>query len=131
MPGAFRRVSDPCFGAIRGRPSPVFQSFYRIATYVTDLCCSAPSACRICDISPAHDSEGRLSSIRPKTKNKRSANYLKGNRIMKNRFVSNYRAWRKYRETYNELMRLSSRDLADLGINRAQIPVIARQSASL
>ena len=50
---------------------------------------------------------------------------------MKNRFVSNYRAWRKYRETYNELMRLSSRDLADLGINRAEIPVIARQSASL
>ena len=49
---------------------------------------------------------------------------------MSNRIVSTYRAWRKYRETYNELMRLSSRDLADLGINRAEIPTIARQSAS-
>jgi uncharacterized protein YjiS (DUF1127 family) len=48
---------------------------------------------------------------------------------MSNRLVSTYRAWRKYRETYNELMRLSSRDLADLGIHRAEIPTIARQSA--
>ena len=49
---------------------------------------------------------------------------------MNNRLVSTYRAWRKYRETYNELMRLSSRDLADLGINRAEIPTIARQSTA-
>jgi uncharacterized protein YjiS (DUF1127 family) len=49
---------------------------------------------------------------------------------MSNRLVSTYRAWRRYRETYNELMRLSSRDLADLGINRTEIPAIARQSAS-
>jgi uncharacterized protein YjiS (DUF1127 family) len=48
---------------------------------------------------------------------------------MSNRLVSTYRSWRKYRETYNELMRLSSRDLADLGINRTEIPEIARQSA--
>jgi uncharacterized protein YjiS (DUF1127 family) len=49
---------------------------------------------------------------------------------MSNRLVSTYRSWRKYRETYNELMRLSSRDLADLGINRTEIPTIARQSAA-
>ena len=49
---------------------------------------------------------------------------------MSNKLVSTYKAWRKYRETYNELMRLSSRDLADLGINRAEIPTIARQSAA-
>ncbi len=49
---------------------------------------------------------------------------------MTNRLVSTYRAWRKYRETYNELMRLSSRDLADLGISRAEIPTIARQSTA-
>lgn len=49
---------------------------------------------------------------------------------MTNRLVSTYKSWRKYRETYNELMRLSSRDLADLGINRAEIPAIARQSVS-
>lgn len=48
---------------------------------------------------------------------------------MSNRLVSTYKAWRKYRETYNELMRLSSRDLADLGISRAEIPSIARQTA--
>ena len=41
---------------------------------------------------------------------------------MTNRLVSTYRSWRKYRETYNELMRLSNRDLADLGINRSRHP---------
>ncbi len=50
---------------------------------------------------------------------------------MKNRIVTTYRAWRKYRQTYNELMRLSTRDLADLGINPGDIPEIARKSASL
>jgi uncharacterized protein YjiS (DUF1127 family) len=48
---------------------------------------------------------------------------------MSNRFVSTYRAWRKYRETYNELMRLSNRELDDLGINRVDIPNIARQAS--
>jgi uncharacterized protein YjiS (DUF1127 family) len=50
---------------------------------------------------------------------------------MTNRIVSTYRSWRKYRETYNELMRLSNRDLADLGITQADIPSIARKSSSL
>ncbi|CAN5239728.1 DUF1127 domain-containing protein [soil metagenome] len=50
---------------------------------------------------------------------------------MANPIVSRYRAWRKYRETYNELSRLSTRDLADLGITVADIPRIARKSASL
>jgi len=49
---------------------------------------------------------------------------------MNNKLVNTYKAWRKYRETYNELMRLSSRDLADLGIVRAEIPSIARQAAN-
>jgi uncharacterized protein YjiS (DUF1127 family) len=48
---------------------------------------------------------------------------------MSNRFVETYRSWRQYRDTYNELMRLSQRDLDDLGINRVDIPSIARQSA--
>jgi uncharacterized protein YjiS (DUF1127 family) len=47
---------------------------------------------------------------------------------MSNRFVQGYRNWRKYRDTYNELMRLTQRDLDDLGINRVDIPAIARQS---
>jgi uncharacterized protein YjiS (DUF1127 family) len=50
---------------------------------------------------------------------------------MTNRLVNTYRAWRKYRETYNELMRLSTRDLADLGIARAEIPEIARKSVTI
>lgn len=50
---------------------------------------------------------------------------------MNNRIVNTYRNWRKYRQTYNELMRLSGRELDDLGINRVDIPQIARQSVTL
>ena len=50
---------------------------------------------------------------------------------MTNRFVQGYRNWRKYRDTYHELMRLTQRDLDDLGINRVDIPAIARQSAKI
>jgi uncharacterized protein YjiS (DUF1127 family) len=48
---------------------------------------------------------------------------------MSNRLVDTFRTWRQYRDTYNELMRLSQRDLADLGISRVDIPSIARQAA--
>ncbi len=50
---------------------------------------------------------------------------------MTNRLVTTYRSWRKYRETYNELMRLSQRELDDLGINRVDIPSIARQATTI
>ena len=36
--------------------------------------------------------------------------------------------WRKYRQTVTELGRMSSRELRDLGINRADIQSVARQS---
>lgn len=49
---------------------------------------------------------------------------------MANKLVTTYRAWRKYRETYNELMQLSNRDLADVGIRRSEIAHIARQAAA-
>lgn len=39
--------------------------------------------------------------------------------------LRNYRNWRRYRETVNELSRLSNRELADLGINRADIYSVA------
>jgi uncharacterized protein YjiS (DUF1127 family) len=48
---------------------------------------------------------------------------------MANRLVTTYRNWRRYRETYSELMRLSNRELADLGIQRVDIPEIARRTA--
>ena len=38
-------------------------------------------------------------------------------------------AWRRYRESVRELSRLSDRELNDLGIGRADIQTIVRQSA--
>ncbi|KAB0681971.1 DUF1127 domain-containing protein [Aureimonas leprariae] len=39
-----------------------------------------------------------------------------------------YQNWRRYRETCNELNRLSHRELADLGISRSDIPNVARKA---
>ena len=50
---------------------------------------------------------------------------------MTNPIIHSYRNWRKYRDTYNELMRLSQRELDDLGINRVDIPTIARQAVNM
>ncbi len=38
-------------------------------------------------------------------------------------------AWRRYRESVRELSRLSDRELNDLGIGRADIAALVRQSA--
>ncbi|EHS53181.1 protein of unknown function DUF1127 [Rhizobium sp. PDO1-076] len=38
--------------------------------------------------------------------------------------------WRKYRQTVDELGRMSSRELQDLGINRADIRSVARHSVA-
>ena len=46
-------------------------------------------------------------------------------------FAKAYRTWRKYRETYDELMRLSNRDLSDIGIKRGDILTIARRTGRL
>lgn len=40
--------------------------------------------------------------------------------------IQNFREWRRYRNTVNELNRLSARELNDLGLNRADIPFVAR-----
>ena len=42
--------------------------------------------------------------------------------------IRNYRNWRRYRETVGELSRLSNRELHDLGINRSDIPYVARKA---
>ncbi|MET0574674.1 MAG: DUF1127 domain-containing protein [Mesorhizobium sp.] len=42
--------------------------------------------------------------------------------------IRNYRNWRRFRETVNELDRLSNRELSDLGISRSDIPFVARKS---
>jgi uncharacterized protein YjiS (DUF1127 family) len=40
-----------------------------------------------------------------------------------------YKRWRAYERTYEELMRLDDRELADINIRRGEIDMIARQSA--
>lgn len=42
--------------------------------------------------------------------------------------IRNYRNWRAYRQTVNELGRLSTRGLKDLGIDRSEIRAVARKS---
>lgn len=42
--------------------------------------------------------------------------------------IRDYRNWRRYRQTVSELSRLSNRELNDLGINRADIPFVARKA---
>jgi uncharacterized protein YjiS (DUF1127 family) len=43
--------------------------------------------------------------------------------------IRSYNNWRRYRNTVNELSRLSSRELNDLGIMASQIPFVARNAA--
>jgi uncharacterized protein YjiS (DUF1127 family) len=42
--------------------------------------------------------------------------------------VNKLRSYRKYQETYRELSRLSTRELADLGISRGEISHVARKA---
>ena len=42
--------------------------------------------------------------------------------------INDFRRWRSYRRTVNELQGLSKRELDDLGISRADIPRVARDS---
>ncbi|MBB5754449.1 DUF1127 domain-containing protein [Prosthecomicrobium pneumaticum] len=48
---------------------------------------------------------------------------------MSNKLLSGFNTWRKYRQTYNELVRLSNRELADLGMSRNDIDTVARKAA--
>ena len=41
--------------------------------------------------------------------------------------IRNYRNWRRYRDTVNELSRLSNRELSDLGISRGEIATVAQR----
>jgi uncharacterized protein YjiS (DUF1127 family) len=49
---------------------------------------------------------------------------------MINTVVENYRQWRNYRDTVDELARLSNRDLSDIGICRSDINAIAFEVAT-
>ena len=65
----------------------------------------------------------RLSFFQRSKKNIEQENYEE---VMN--LVRNYRNWRRYRETVNELSRLSNRELNDLGITRSDIPYVARKA---
>lgn len=43
--------------------------------------------------------------------------------------IRSYRNWRVYRDTVSELVRLSDRQLGDLGIERSNIRSVARKAA--
>ncbi len=43
--------------------------------------------------------------------------------------VQKYRNWKKYRQTYAELSRLSARELDDLGLGRGDIDFVSRFTA--
>jgi uncharacterized protein YjiS (DUF1127 family) len=43
--------------------------------------------------------------------------------------LRNISAWRRYRSTFNQLNRLSDRELNDVGLTRFDIDRIARQGA--
>lgn len=45
--------------------------------------------------------------------------------------ASRIRRWRRYRTTVRELENLTARELGDLGIQRADIRRIARQTAAM
>ncbi len=49
----------------------------------------------------------------------------KGRKEVIMNILRNYRNWRRYRETVNELSRLSNRELSDLGITRSDIEAVA------
>jgi YD repeat-containing protein len=42
--------------------------------------------------------------------------------------LRNFNSWRRYRSTYNQLNRLSDRELNDVGLTRFDIDRIARQN---
>jgi uncharacterized protein YjiS (DUF1127 family) len=41
------------------------------------------------------------------------------------KFIRLYRSWRNYERSISELSRLDDRELADIGISRAEIPAVA------
>lgn len=42
--------------------------------------------------------------------------------------IGSFRKWRNYRRTVSELSALSNRELDDLGINRGDIDIVARNT---
>ena len=43
--------------------------------------------------------------------------------------ATKFQKWRNYRRTFNELSKLSTRELDDLGLSRYDIPSVARRTS--
>jgi uncharacterized protein YjiS (DUF1127 family) len=54
-----------------------------------------------------------------------SAKRTKGWTMILAKLIRLYRAWRNYERSMSELSRLDDRELADIGISRAEIPAVA------
>jgi uncharacterized protein YjiS (DUF1127 family) len=69
---------------------------------------------------------GRLSSFHNKTI---QTGQEKDQESKTMKITRSFNEWRRYRATCNELSRLSTRELNDLGINRGDIPFVARKAS--
>jgi uncharacterized protein YjiS (DUF1127 family) len=58
-----------------------------------------------------------------------SAREKETNMLLWGTIVRLYKRWRAYERTYEELMRLDDRELADINIRRTDIESIARHTA--
>ena len=90
----------------------------------TALCCIAQDATLPCNNCASNAGRVRLSSGHTKSDEQTKLNETSTEMNL----IRNYRNWRRYRDTVNELSRLSNRELNDLGINRGDIPFVARKS---
>ena len=86
-----------------------------------DLCCIAQDAWAPCVSGTFTRSERAY--IHPVTSDPKAETKEENMSI-----IGKYKDWRAYRRTVNELSGLSNRELADLGINRADIPFVARRA---
>lgn len=67
-----------------------------------------------------------LSSDEASERRRKLATDLGKDKIMN--LARSFNTWRKYRQTCNELGRMSDRELTDLGIGRSDIPQVARRA---
>ncbi|KPA20872.1 hypothetical protein shim_27880 [Shimia sp. SK013] len=58
-----------------------------------------------------------------------TATEARGLSVLLSNLAEKWRQHRVYRETYTELMNLSDRDLADLGLNRSMIRRLATEAS--
>ena len=80
------------------------------------LCCNAQTHCRYAKASVQELGRTAYISVIE------FLNALEANMNL----IQSYKNWRRYNETVRALNRLNTRELKDLGINRADIPSVAR-----